>query len=194
MSACTGCGGGSSVTPPPPPSPDFSLSLSANTLSLSQGGNSSAVSISVNPSNGFTGNVQVTLSGLPSGVVSNPASPFNIAADASASVVFGASSSAATGNFTISTQGTSGALSHSQSLSLTIQAGVATNLPRTSYVRTDSVLTADAPLGEPHHRHTAYDPVNKQVFIANRATNRVEVFSTTSQTRVAQISVPGATS
>lgn len=194
VSTCIGCGGGSSVTPPPPPSPDFSLSLSANTLSLSQGGNSSAVSISVNPSNGFTGNVQVTLSGLPSGVASNPASPFNIAADGSASVVFGASSSAATGNFTISAQGTSGSLSHSQSLGLTIQAGVATNLPRSSYVRTDSVLTAEAPIGEPHHRHLTYDPAHKQVFVANRSMNRVEVFSTTSQTRAAQIFVPGATS
>src|SRR6266567_4503785 len=46
----------------------------------------------------------------------------------------------------------------------------------------------------PHHRHIAYDPANKRVFIANRAMNRVEVFSTTGQTRVAQIPVPGASS
>ena len=80
-SACNGCGGGSSVTqrPPPPPAPDFSLVLSSSSVSLQQGGTSSAVNISVNPTNGFTGNVQVTLSALPNGVTSNPASPFAVA-------------------------------------------------------------------------------------------------------------------
>src|SRR5690349_15836155 len=132
-SACGGCGGGSSVTQPPPPQPDFSLSFSASSIFISQGGNSSAVSVSVTPSNGFTGNVQVTLSGLPSSVTSNPASPFNVEAAASVSVVFGAASSAATGNYTVSALGSSGALSHSQTLALTVQAGVSSMLPRTSY-------------------------------------------------------------
>lgn len=192
--ACAGCGGGSSTTQPPPPPPDFSLNLSTNTISVSQGGTSSAVNVSINPSNGFAGNVQVTLSGFPAGVTSNPASPFDVAAGASTPVVFGAATNTATGNFTISAQGSSGALSHSQTLALTVQAGVASMLPRTNYIRTDSVLTADASFGEPHHRHIAYDPANKQVFVANRAMNRVEVFSTSSQTRNAQIPVPGATS
>src|SRR6266704_3804134 len=193
-SACAGCGGGSSFTQPPPPAPDFSLSLSANSVSVSQGGASYAVNVSVNPNDGFTGNVQVNLNGLPAGVVSNPASPLNVAAGASTSVVFGASASAATGNFTISAQGTSGGLSHTQTLALTVQAGLASALPRTSYARTDSVGTADTPIGEPHHRHIAYDPSNKHVFVANRAMNRVEVFSTITQTRIAQVSVSGAAS
>jgi len=55
-------------------------------------------------------------------------------------------------------------------------------------------VTADAPSGEPHCRHIAYDPSNKHVFVANQAMNRVEVFSTTSQTRIAQVSISGATS
>jgi DNA-binding beta-propeller fold protein YncE len=193
-SACASCGGGSSITQPLPPVPDFSLNLSTNSISVSQGGTSSAANVSINPSNGFSGSVQVTLNGLPAGVTSNPASPFDVAAGASISVVFGAASNAAMGNFTVSAQGSSGRLSHSQALTLTVQAGVVSMLPRTGYVRTDSVATADASFGEPHHRHIAYDPVNKQVFVANRAMNRVEVFSTSSQTRIAQISVPGATS
>ncbi len=163
-------------------------------ISVPQGGTSSPVNVAVNPSNGFTATVQVTLSGLPSGVISNPAGPFNVAAGASASVVFAATSDASTGSFTISAQGTSGALSHSQTLTLSVQPGVAFSLPRTSYLRTDAVLTGDAPSGEPHHRHIAYDPTNKQIFVANRAMNRVEVFSSASQTRIAQISIPGATS
>ncbi|PYT53122.1 MAG: hypothetical protein DMG43_09850 [Acidobacteria bacterium] len=79
-------------------------------------------------------------------------------------------------------------------MALTIQNAISPALPRTAYVRTDSTSAADDPFGEPHHRHIAFDPANKHVFIANRAMNRVEVFSTSDQTRVGQISVPGATS
>lgn len=194
--ACVGCGGGgaeSSGTSPLPPL-DFSLALSANSISVQQGGTSPALSVSINPINGFTGNVQITLSALPAGVTSNPASPFDVAAGESTSVIFGADSNAAAGNFMISAQGTSGALSHSSNLTLIVQIGVGSTLPRTSYARTDSTVTADALFGDPHHRHIVYDSANKQIFVANRALNRVEVFSTASQARVAQISVPGASS
>src|SRR5260221_666059 len=94
----------------------------------------------------------------------------------------------------LAVQGTSGALSHADALSVTIQSAVNSSLPRTAYARTDSVSPSDDPFGEPHHRHMVYDSANKHVFIANRALNRVEVFSTIGQTRDAQISVPGASS
>ena len=167
-SVCASCGGSSSSTPPPPPVADFSLSLSSNSISITQGAASPAVTVSVNPVNGFSGAVQVALNALPAGVTSNPASPFSVAAGASTSVVFGASTNAATGNFMASVQGTSGTLSHSASLSVAIQSAVNPALPRTAYARTDSASAADDPLGEPHHRHIAYDPANKRVFIANR--------------------------
>ncbi len=144
--------------------------------------------------NGFSGSVQVSLNALPAGVTSNPASPFSVAAAAGTSVVFGASANAAVGNFMISVQGTSGALSHSASLSVAIQSAVNQALPRTAYARTNSTSAADDPFGEPHRRHIAYDPANKHVFIANRAMNRVDVFSTVGQSPIAQISMPGATS
>ena len=191
---CEGCGGSSSSPPPPPPVADFTLNLSSNSISLTQGASSPAVTVSVNSLNGFSDPVQVTLNALPAGVTSNPTSPFSVAAGASTSVIFGASPNAVTGNFTISVQGASGNLSHSASLAVAIQSAVNSALPRTSYARTDSNSASDDPFGEPHHRHIAYDPANKHVFIANRAMNRVEVFSTTSQTSVAQISIPGATS
>jgi hypothetical protein len=99
-----------------------------------------------------------------------------------------------TGNFSVSVQGTSGGLSHSTNLAVTIQSGVNSALPRTAYARTDATSAVDDPFGEPHHRHIAYDFANKRVFIANRAMNRMDVFSTTSQAPVAQVSVPGASS
>ena len=168
--------------------------MSSNSISIPQGATSPSVNVSVNAENGFAGAVQVTLSALPSGVTSNPASPFSVTVGASTPVVFGASTNATTGNFTISMQGTSGALSHSASLAVAIQGAMSPALPRTAYARTDSTSSSDDPFGEPHHRHIAYDPANKHLFVANRAMNCVEVFSTASQSSIAQISVPGASS
>ncbi len=98
------------------------------------------------------------------------------------------------GNFTVSAQGTGGGLSHGTNLALTIQSAAGSTLSRTAYARTDSTSAADDPFGEPHHRHMAYDAVNKHLFVANRAMNRVEIFSTFDQSRVAQISIAGASS
>jgi hypothetical protein len=192
---CGSCGGSSSSPPPPPPpAADFTLNLSSNSISIIQNASSPPVNVTVNPLNGFSGTVQVALNALPSGVTSNPASPFSVASGASTAVVFAASATAATGNFTISVQGASGALTHSASLAVAIQSAVNSTLPRTAYARTDSTSVADDPFGEPHHRHIAYDPANKRVFIANRAMNRVEIFSTAGQAPLAQISIPGASS
>jgi len=91
-------------------------------------------------------------------------------------------------------EGTSGSVSHPASLELTVQTGLVANLPRTSYARTDSTPAMDNPAGEPRHRRIVYDPAHQLVFVANRAMNRVEIFSTTSATRVAQVSIPGASS
>lgn len=195
---CNGCGGGATissaqVSTPPSPAPDFSLQLSSSSLALSQGG-AGSVSVSITAQNGFNGVVQVALSGLPSGVTSNPTSPFTVAAGGNTAVVLGAAIGAATGNFTVTAAGSSGSLSHSATLQLTVNASVASALPRTAYARTDALLAMDDPPGEPRHRRIAYDLANKHVFVANHAMNRVEVFSTTNQTRVAQISIPGASS
>jgi IPT/TIG domain len=192
---CSGCGGGSSsLGVPPPPQPDFSLGFSQSSITVEQGATSPAISVSVGSVNGFAGSVQITLSGLPTGVISNPSSPFSVSAGASAPVLFSAASNANTGNFTVMATGASGSLTHPADLGLTIQTGIVANLPRTTFARTDSTPTLDDPAGEYHHRHIAYDPAHHLVFVANRAMNRVEVFSSTTAARVAQVSVPGASS
>src|SRR5579859_52496 len=196
LAAC-GCGGGSTdiqPPPPPPPSPDFSIAFGSNAASVQQGATSSAVQLSITPSNGFSGPVQVTLSNLPSGVAANPVSPFSVTAAAPVSLFFSAAANASTGSVTIVATGTSGSLSHTAILSLTVQTGVVATLPRTTFARSDSVPALDDPLGEPHHHHLAYDPTHQLLFVANRATNRVEVFSTTAFACVAQVSLPGASS
>ncbi|HXN50296.1 MAG TPA: IPT/TIG domain-containing protein [Candidatus Acidoferrum sp.] len=194
---CAGCGGGGGsaiVQPPPPPAADFSITLSSASLSVSQGATGPPVTLSVSGQSGFTGAVQVTLAGLPTGVAANPASTFSVMSGANTAIVFGAATNAPTGNFTVTAQGVSGSLSHSATLSLAVQASSAGLLPRTTYARTDAVAAFDDPLGEPRHRRIAYDAANKHVFVTNRAMNRVEVFSSADQTRVAQITLPAASS
>jgi IPT/TIG domain len=191
---CVGCGGGTAAVIQQPQVADFSLAVSSSAVSISQGGVSAPVSFSIIALNGFSSNVQVTFSGLPVGVTSNPAGPFTMTPGVDTLVNFGAVATASTGSFTLSAQAVSGALSHSASLTLAIQPSTIAALPRTNFVRTDSTPMADTPSGEAHHRHIVYDAAHKYVFIANAAMNRLEVISAVDQSRVARIPIPGVTS
>lgn len=194
FTAACGGGGGTGGVQPPPPLPDFSIELSASSVSIAEGSTSAPVSISITAENDFSGDVQVAISGLPSGVITNPSAPFSVAPGQSVSVLFGAASNTSTGQFNLTAQGTSGTLSHSQALSLAIQAPTLANLPRTSYAENDSVPAVDNPLGEPHHRHVVFDSARQAFYAANRAMNRVEVFSAANPALQATIAAPGASS
>jgi hypothetical protein len=174
-----GCGGGATAVTQQIQAQvaDFSVAVSSSSVTISQGGVSAPVNFSIVPRNGFSGSVQVSFTGVPVGVSSNPVSPFTITSGSEAAVNFGADATASTGSFTSSAQAVSGALSHSASLTLAIQASSAAAFPRSNFVRTDSTPLADNPLGEVHHRHIAYDPAHKYEFIANAAMNRLEVIS-----------------
>jgi len=190
-----GCGGGGGGgTQPPPPQPDFSISLSVSSVSFSQGDSSSPLNISIAPLNGFSGAVQVTLSGVPSGVTTSPASPFSIAAGQSLSVIFGSAPSTPTGQFNLLAQGTSGSLSHSAPISLTIQSATATNLSRSAFLRNDSVAAVDTPPGEPPRREVVFDSASARFFVSNPAMNRVEVYSDAFPSLLSTIDAPLASS
>jgi hypothetical protein len=190
-----GCGGGGGGgTQPPPPQPDFTIGLSTTTVSITQGSSSTPVSVSVTGLNGFSGSAQVTLSGVPAGVISNPASPFSVSRGQAVSVIIGASPGAATGQFTISAQATSGSLSHSAPFSLTIQSALALSLPRSTFLRNDSVAAVDTPTGEPQRRQLVYDSSGKRFFAANPAMNRVEVYADANPSLQSVIDAPGASS
>ena len=191
---CAGCGGGATGVVQQLPAEDFPVAISSSSVTISQGGVSAPVNFSIIPQNGFSGNVQVTFTGLPAGISSNPVSPFTITSGVDTTVNFGASATASTGSFVWSAQAVSGALSHSASLTLAIQAFTVAALPRTNFVRTDSTPLADNPPGEAQHRRIVYDPAHKYVFIANAAMNRLEVVSAVDQSRVARIAIPRVTS
>jgi hypothetical protein len=193
--ACGGGGSGSSGgTQLPPPPSDFSLALSAASLTVPQGGTSSPVTVSITPLNSFSDSVQVTLSGLPAGISTNPSSPFTVTAAQPATLIIGATTSATAGQFNVTAVANSGTLFHSASLGLTIQVLALGNLPRSAYVEDDSVAAVDSPPGEPHRRHVVYDAAGQRFFVANRAMNRVEVVSPGSSRLVASVDAPGASS
>ncbi|HEY1483246.1 MAG TPA: IPT/TIG domain-containing protein [Candidatus Acidoferrum sp.] len=178
VSFTVGCGGGGGGGAQPlPAAADFSISILPASLSVAQGTTSAPVAISITSQNGFTGSVQVTLSGVPAGVTANPSVVFSVAAGQSANVLFGADSSSAAGQFSVVASGISGSLSHSANLGIIVQPGVLQNLPRTAYIENDSVASLDNPSSEPHRRHIVYDPAGQRFFVANRAMNRVEVYS-----------------
>jgi IPT/TIG domain len=190
-----GCGGGGGGgTQPQLPQPDFSITLSAAAISVSQGNSSAPLNVSVSGLNGFSGSVQVILTGMPSGVISAPVSPFSVVAGQTAAVIFGAAPGAAAGEFNLTAQGSSGALSHSAPLSLTIQSAAASNLPRSSFLPNGSVAAIDAPAGEPRRRQIVFDSGGGRFFAANPAMNRVEVYSDSFPSLLSAIDAPGASS
>jgi hypothetical protein len=114
------------------PMPNFTLSASPNILSVTQGSDNTSA-ITVNPTNGFTGSVSLTVtSTLPSGVMAmfnpNPASSASI-------VTLTASSSAMTGPATVTVTGTSGNLTQTTTISLTVVASIVVSVsPSTAAV------------------------------------------------------------
>src|SRR5260370_33855653 len=63
------CGGGSM----PAATGDFTLTATPASLSLMPGGGGQQISVNAVPANGFTGMVDVTIAGLPTGVTAQPA-------------------------------------------------------------------------------------------------------------------------
>ena len=112
----SGCGGGGGGSTPPPPQPDFSLQLSSATASVNAG-STTQVSVSVVPSNGFTGSVAITATGLPSGVT---ASGLSVAAGASGVITVAAMTGVSNSTSTVTITGTQGTLTHSAALQLTV--------------------------------------------------------------------------
>ncbi len=109
-----------SMVAPPPPA-DFMLSVTPSSQSTSGGASGSQVTLLATPSNGFTGSVAVSVSGLPAGVTTSPAT-LNLVAGASQGISVIAAASAAAGSATVTFTGTSGTLSHTATLALMVTA------------------------------------------------------------------------
>jgi hypothetical protein len=99
-------------------SADFALSAAPSTVSVSQG-SSITSTISIVPTNGFTGNVTFAASGMPAGVTAS----FSPTSSPSATTLrLTASASATTGPITMAVAGSNGSLTHNVLLNLTVNA------------------------------------------------------------------------
>src|SRR5882762_1999959 len=104
------------VTAPGPPSPNFALSASPSSQTLILG-TSGTSTITVTPQNGFSGSVNLSVAGLPSGVTAlfspNPAT-------ATSTLTLTASSTATTGTAAVTIAGTSASLMQTTTIMVTV--------------------------------------------------------------------------
>jgi hypothetical protein len=184
-----GCGGGSAGTVGPPgPPPDFSISTNPTTAIVAVGGNET-LTVSVSALYGFTGQVNVSIQNLPTGVTASPAT-FAITAGPQ-QVKLTAAGAAPTGSFTFNVGGVAGGLNHSIPVSLMVDTPVtgANALVRARYLRTNSFYDSNSMQFAPPH-FTAYDSARRQFFVSNPYMNEIDVFDANQEIQTAQIPVP----
>ena len=110
------------------PPADYTLTLLPTSLTITAGATGSPVSITANPINSFTGTINVAITGLPGGVAASPAT-LTLTSGAAQTITLTAASTAALTSSKVTFTGTSGSLTHSASLALTVQAAQTTNVP-----------------------------------------------------------------
>src|ERR1051326_8637476 len=118
---------------------DFTIGLSPTTLTAAPGSSNTNFSVSIPSVNGFAGSVSVSLTGLPSGTTTSPASPFNVASGASQTVTLSFPTTVQPGSYALTVNGTSGDLSHTANLALTI-----TDAPEFTIGLSQNAVTAAA--------------------------------------------------
>lgn len=188
FTACGG-GGGNGAGTPPPPSSDFGITVTPTGLALTPGTSANAT-ISISAQGGFTSSVKVDVSGLPAGVSANPSS-ISTVPGTPASITLSTAQDAPVGSGTVTLTGTSGALTHSAQLTMSVVLAPESNTPlfRTRWVRTD----AATPYGSwINSRWILYDPVTRRFFVTDPFTGHVFVMDAASQHRIGTIAVPGA--
>src|SRR5450755_3858963 len=109
MLAACGCGGNCGGENPPS-TPDFKLVLNPQSIFLSAG-TSKFLNVSVIALNGFTGQVDISISGLPSKVTAS-ATSFVLSAGSQSPVEFSTSSIAAYTTATVTITGLAGTTNH----------------------------------------------------------------------------------
>jgi hypothetical protein len=104
----------------PVPVPDFSLTIAPAKINVLAGSTiSQPVTVSVAPINGFSGSVSVNITGLPAGVTASP-NTVTLKPGTPQIIQLLAASSATASSSTLTFTGTSGALSHTATLALSV--------------------------------------------------------------------------
>jgi len=100
------------------PAPDFSISATPS-LQIGVQGNGTNYAVTITPANSFSGTVGLSVSGLPSGATASFSNPFVTGSGSSTLTVTPAITSPP-GMYTLTITGTSGGLSHSVNVTLTV--------------------------------------------------------------------------
>jgi hypothetical protein len=119
-----GCGGGGGDGGTTTPTPAISITLSSSTLTVVQG-TTGNVTVNLTRSGGFSGDVTLAVTGLPTGVTVAPATISS--GSSSATLTFTVAATAATGNSTLMITATgTGVTAVSASLAITVNAATVT--------------------------------------------------------------------
>lgn len=102
------------------PSPDFTISASPSSQNVTQG-NQTTYTVTITAQNGFTGTVNLTASGLPSGA-SASFNPSSITTSGTSTMTVTTQASTPTGTDTLTITGTSGTLVHNTTVTMVVQA------------------------------------------------------------------------
>ena len=106
--------------------PNFTIGASPSSVVVTQGGNGTST-VTITSQNSFSSATTLSASGLPSGVTAafstNPVTP-PANGSATSTLTLTASATATTGTATVTVTGTSGSLSHSTTISLTVNSSV----------------------------------------------------------------------
>jgi hypothetical protein len=165
--ACGGSSGGSGSSVSAVP---FSLSVMPSSPSVVQG-SSTALSIQVTATNGFSGSVTITAGGLPAGVTVSPAS-LVVDAGSSGNLTIQADATAPVEQAQVTLQGVSGSLTAHDNFTLAVK-----RLPR-------FVSVGGAVVGG------FYDQSRNLLFASNEGRNEVDVISGADLSIHARVSVP----
>jgi len=187
LSLSLGCGGGGSGGSGPPPVPDFTLAVSPTSQSLTAGSTAS-VSLSAVPTNGFSSQINVQVTGQQGGVSVSPRD-FTLVPGTPQSITFSAAVNTPTSSVTVELKGTSGSLNHAADLSLSVSGPYSGPPVRTRYVRTDATTIYFLWLNQ---HWEVYDPPTSRFFVTDPFSNHVFVLDDTSESEIASIGVPGA--
>jgi hypothetical protein len=122
--AFVACSGGSK----PELAGDFSLTSTPASITLIPGKTTQQISVNAVPVNNFAGMVTVSITGLPTGVIANPAK-LDLTTGVAQNISLMATLNAGATTSTVTLVGTSGSLTHSAQLTLTVQSTTITNAP-----------------------------------------------------------------
>jgi uncharacterized cupredoxin-like copper-binding protein len=101
-----------------PPTSDFSVTATPSSQNVAPG-KSTSYTVNVTPSGGFTGSVSFSVAGLPSGATSSFA-PSSVSGSGSSTMTVSASSSTPAGTYPLTITATSGSLTHTAQVNLTV--------------------------------------------------------------------------